>query len=53
MWKFFKRRKTGLIMTCIGIGILLAVIVPIWGWVAAVGLGFIYCGWYISKHCHH
>ncbi|WP_180964065.1 hypothetical protein [Haloimpatiens massiliensis] len=45
------KKKIGLILACTGAGIVLAVIVPIWGWLILVGGGLIYCGWFLTKHC--
>ncbi|WP_180375492.1 hypothetical protein [Clostridium thermarum] len=55
MWKPLKKtkKKLGLIITCIGVGVVLSVVVPIWGWIAAAGIAIIYCGWQIMNHNHH
>lgn len=47
------RKKLGLIITCVGIGVVLTVIVPIWGWIAAAGIAIIYLGWQVMDHSHH
>jgi len=47
------RKKLGLILTCIGAGIVLTIIVPSWGWIAASGVGIIILGWQILNHSHH
>jgi uncharacterized membrane protein len=45
------KRKIGLVALSIGVGFLLTVIIPIWGWIIAAGAGLIYCGWYlIERH---
>ncbi|MDT8716468.1 hypothetical protein IAI10_07335 [Clostridium sp. 19966] len=46
------RRKVGLITTCVGVGVLMAVIIPIWGWIAAGGIALIYCGWQLMSRRH-
>ncbi|GEM_PF-636627 len=43
----------GLIIICIGVGIVITVIVPIWGWIAVVGLLLIYVGWRILEYYKH
>lgn len=39
------KRTIGYVIGAIGIGIILTFIIPIWGWVIAVGAGLIYLGW--------
>lgn len=43
----------GVIVASVGIGILITVVLPVWGWVIAVGGGLIYIGWYLIEHCHN
>ncbi|WP_446899468.1 hypothetical protein ACSVC9_06145 [Clostridium sp. LBM24168] len=46
--KFLRRRtkkKIGLVVLSVGAGLLLTVIIPIWGWIIAGGAVLIYCGW--------
>lgn len=43
----------GWIVGAIGLGIVITFIVPIWGWMIAVGGGLIYAGWYLIEHSHH
>ncbi|MCM0648720.1 hypothetical protein NBE98_10070 [Clostridium swellfunianum] len=45
----FKKIKSNLgwIIGSIGVGIVITFIIPIWGWIIAVGAGLIYIGWYI------
>lgn len=51
---WYKGKKSmGIIITSIGIGIILTVVVPIWGWVVAAGLALIYCGWQVMDHHRH
>ena len=45
----FKHNKTGLIITAIGVGVILCVILPLWGWILVVGVGLIYIGWCIME----
>ena len=39
------RRKWGIIIASIGAGIIITFIIPVWGWIMAVGAGLIYGGW--------
>lgn len=50
IWKKRNRRKLGLMIASIGIGVVITVIIPFWGWVIAVGGVLIYCGWYLIGH---
>ncbi|ERI92864.1 hypothetical protein HMPREF1982_02022 [Clostridiales bacterium oral taxon 876 str. F0540] len=50
---FFKKSNLGWIVASIGVGIIITFIIPIWGWMIAVGGGLIYAGWYIIEHSHH
>lgn len=43
-------KNLGLIVASIGIGIIITVLLPIWGFVIAVGGGLIYVGWYLIDH---
>jgi hypothetical protein len=45
-----KYRRLGLISASIGIGVVITVVIPIWGWIIAVGGALIYCGWYLIGH---
>ncbi|WP_392486447.1 hypothetical protein ACER0A_006695 [Haloimpatiens sp. FM7315] len=45
------KKNIGLVVGCIGLGILLAVIVPIWGWLLLVGAGLVGCGWFLTRNC--
>lgn len=47
------KKNLGVILAAIGIGIILTVVVPLWGWVVAAGLALIYCGWQVMDHHHH
>lgn len=50
--KFFhSKRYLGVIIISVGIGIIAAVIIPVWGLLIAVGCGLIYVGWCFIKHC--
>ncbi|AJD29582.1 hypothetical protein AAGC94_15645 [Clostridium sporogenes] len=44
-------KKLGIIVGSIGLGIVVTIIVPIWGWLLAVGFGLIYIGWWIMNKC--
>ncbi|PJI06635.1 hypothetical protein CUB90_01575 [Clostridium sp. CT7] len=41
----------GLIVASVGIGIVIAVILPVWGWVIAAGGGLIFFGWCLIENC--
>lgn len=47
------KNNIGWIVGSIGLGIILTFIVPIWGWIIAVGAALIYAGWYLIEHSHH
>ncbi|MDP4144695.1 MAG: hypothetical protein Q8936_09505 [Bacillota bacterium] len=51
-FKFCKKRKMGFIIASVGVGIIITLIIPLWGWIIAVGAGLIYCGWYLIGHSH-
>ncbi|MCD2346017.1 MULTISPECIES: hypothetical protein [Clostridium] len=57
MSKSFKKKieknTLGLIVTSVGAGIIIAVVIPVCGWIIAVGAGLIYLGWYLIEHCHN
>ena len=50
--KYHKVKKInfGIVVASIGIGVLVTVIIPIWGWLIFVGAGLIAVGWYIIQH---
>jgi len=50
--KKIKKINIGLAITCIGIGVIITVIIPIWGWIIAVGGMLIFLGWYIMENNH-
>lgn len=43
------RRKWGLIIVAIGVGVVLAVIIPFWGWILAMGCVIIGAGCVLMK----
>lgn len=47
------RENVGWIIVAIGIGMVITFIIPIWGWIIAVGGGLIYIGWYLIENSHH
>jgi hypothetical protein len=49
--KVFKNKKKdlGAVIIAIGVGVILTVIIPLWGWVIAAGGALIYCGWRIMR----
>ncbi|MEG0133293.1 MAG: hypothetical protein RR891_06455 [Clostridium sp.] len=40
-------RKVGLVVSSIGVGIVLSMLIPFWGWMIVVGCSIIALGWYI------
>ncbi|OFI07678.1 hypothetical protein CLOACE_00260 [Clostridium acetireducens DSM 10703] len=50
MSKKSKKEKLGIAVICIGVGIVVSIIIPCWGWMLALGGGLIYCGWYLMEH---
>lgn len=51
--KCLKRRtkkKIGIIVVSVGAGLLLTIIIPIWGWIIAGGAGLIYLGWCLIEN---
>ncbi|MEG2016904.1 MAG: hypothetical protein RR128_00430 [Clostridium sp.] len=42
-------RCLGLIVCSIGLGIILAVLIPIWGWLIGVGCAIIGLGWFLMN----
>ncbi|WP_169911587.1 hypothetical protein [Clostridium oryzae] len=44
------RKGFGRIIIWVGAGIILTVVVPIWGWIAVGGVSLIYLGIYMSRH---
>lgn len=51
--KKFHKNTAGLIVASVGVGIIVTVILPVCGWLIAVGGGLIYLGWYLIEHCHN
>jgi len=52
-WFRFLQRQLGVIITCLGIGIITVVIVPFWWWIIVVGGGIVYFGFCIMDHNNH
>lgn len=49
----FKKSNIGLVVASIGVGVVMTVIIPIWGWIIAGGAALIYLGWYLIEKCGH
>ena len=47
------KKKVGLIVLSVGIGLISAVLVPFWGWILAAGGGLIIGGWYLIQNSRH
>jgi len=45
--------QLGVIITCVGVGIISVVIVPFWLWLIAAGGGIVYCGFTIMNNNNH
>lgn len=45
------RRLLGLVCFSVGLGMILAILVPAFGWVLVAGIGLVYLGYYMSKQC--
>lgn len=43
-------KKAGLMVICLGIGLMLAVLVPFWGWILAAGAAMIIGGWLLIQN---
>ncbi|MBC2578969.1 hypothetical protein [Clostridium sp. DJ247] len=50
IWRKKNKKRLGIITASIGVGIVVAVIIPVWGWIITVGGVLIYCGWYLIDH---
>lgn len=46
-----RKRVLGLVSFCVGAGMLLAVLVPAFGWALAAALALISIGYHMSRHC--
>ncbi|MDF2883383.1 MAG: hypothetical protein K0R54_3940 [Clostridiaceae bacterium] len=45
-----KKCDAGFIVASVGIGIVVAVIIPFWGLLLAVGISLVFIGWYLVEH---
>ena len=43
------KKKLGLLVAAVGIGLLLAVFMPFWGWIILAGAVLIYIGWNLAE----
>lgn len=46
-----RHRVIGLVSFCVGLGMLLAVLVPAFGWALAVAFGLLATGYYLARGC--
>ena len=59
MSKCYKKNKKkvgwnlGLIILSLGVGIILAILIPFWGWILAAGAGLIIGGWCLIQNSSH
>ncbi len=55
MKKYYKclEKQLGVIIACVGIGIITVVVVPFWWWIIAVGGAVVYFGFTIMDHKNH
>ncbi|MBP2031614.1 hypothetical protein J2Z42_000279 [Clostridium algifaecis] len=44
------KRKIGIIVVSVGVGLMLTIIIPIWGWIIAGGTVLIYFGWCLIEN---
>jgi len=44
------RKKIGTVVAAIGLGIVLAMVIPFWGWIMAMGGVIIVAGWKIMEN---
>mgnify|MGYP001000648979 CR=1 len=50
MGLFFKgKRLLGIMLICLGTGILMVLILPFWGWLAIASICIICAGWFIMR----
>ena len=47
------KKKVGLVILSLGVGLILAVLVPFWGWILAVGAALIIGGWNLIQKSKH
>jgi len=45
------KRKIGLIIGSIGIGIVITFVIPVCGWIIGAGIALIGAGWWLIKRC--
>jgi hypothetical protein len=45
--------QLGVIVACIGIGVISVVLLPFWWWLIAAGGAIVYCGFTIMNHNNH
>ena len=44
------KKKIGLIIAAVGIGIVITIVIPFWGWLIAIGAALIYYGWFLISN---
>jgi len=42
-----------LVIASVGVGVIMAVVFPIWGWIIVGGAALIYAGWYLIEKWDH
>ena len=47
--KICVKNMLGLLVSAVGVGILLSVLVPLWGWLIVIGGSLIYVGWCFAE----
>lgn len=45
------KKHCGIALTFLGIGIIICIVIPIWGWLLLVGAALVYAGWYLIEKC--
>lgn len=44
------KENLGFVTMAVGIGIIVTIVLPIWGWIIVVGVTLIYVGWYLIQN---
>jgi len=45
------KKKLGIYLILIGAGIIMCIVLPIWGWLLVIGGALVYAGWYLIEKC--
>ncbi|MDP4177430.1 MAG: hypothetical protein Q8900_03710 [Bacillota bacterium] len=47
------KKTIGIACASLGLGFILTIIIPVWGWIIAIGGALIYIGWQMINQCRH